>query len=247
MALNKSLRRARLYDEKWMPKGLPHEVNERESVFENLDVKDRLLLDLGAGTLRFSLPAIQKGARQVVAVEMLRDMLAWGIVKAKSIGAEEKVNVIVADVRYLPIRGNTFDVVVAIELFEHIPKNVELFVKEVHRVLKISGTAAISTWNAIPMKVMSLFGITRDKMEYWRGGFYYRYYYPWEFARLIQSANFSQMKVLGANSTYFLPRLGKITVDKLFRKFKLLNQVTGQFLLAILSKSQSAKNHHEHM
>jgi len=236
VVVDNSFHQARLYDEKWMPRGLPHEVNERESVFENLDAKDKLFLDLGAGTLRFSLAAIQEGAKQVIAVEMLRKSLEWGIVKAHNIGVEKKVNVILADVRFLPLRDNTFDVVVAIELFEHIQANVRLFIQEVHRVLKKSGIAAIDTWNAIPNRLMGLLGMTRKEREYRQGGFYYCYYYPWEFTRVIRSANFSHVKVLGANSTYFFPRLGKITFDKLLRKFRPLNQVTGQFLLAILLK-----------
>lgn len=240
-----SSKMGQVYDEKWTPHGLPTEVNEMKGFFENLDVKDKLLLDLGAGTLRFSLPAIQKGAKQVVAVDMLPGMLAWGLAKARSIGAEEKVNVIVADVRYLPFLDNTFDVAGAIGLFEHVP-SAELFVKEAHRVLKKSGTVAIDTWNAIPKRLMSLLGITRKELEYWLGRFYYRYYYPWEFKRLTRSANFSQMKILGTYSTYFFPHFGRprarplffidITVDKLFRKLRPLNQVTGQFLLAILQK-----------
>lgn len=244
-----------VYDEKWMRHGLPGEVNERESVFENLDVEDKLFLDLGAGTLRFSLSALQKGARQVVAVEMLLGMLAWGMAKAKAMGLEEKVNVIRADVRCLPFLDNTFDVAVAVELFEHIPMNAELFVQETHRVLKKSGTAVINTWNAIPRRLLSLRRRSRKELSYWAEGFYYRYYYPWEFKRLILSSNFHQMKVLGANSTYLLPNFERnasanrpksgllswlffveITVDKLFRKFRLLSQVTGQLLTAILQK-----------
>jgi len=244
-----------VYDEKWMPHGLPSEVNERESVFENLDVRDKLLLDLGAGTLRFSLPAIQQGAKQVVAVDMFQGMLAWGVAKAKRIGAEDRINAIVGDVRYLPFPDNSFDVAIAIELFEHIP-NVELFVKEVQRVLKKSGKAAINTWNAIPKRLMSQLGMARKELEYWLGDSYYRYYYPWEFKRLIGLADFSLVKLLGANSTYFFPHFGRkmstdlskesmllswsffieIAADRLFRKFKLLNQITGQFILAILQK-----------
>lgn len=239
----------RIYDEKWMPPDSPFEANERESVFETLVVKDRLLLDLGAGTLRFTLAAIQKGAKQVVAVEMLKGMLTWGLKKARSYReAQGKIDVIIADVRYLPLIANTFDAAVAVELFEHIPNNVELLVKEVHRVLKHSGKATINTWNGIPRRLMSLSRTDGKDLEFWIGVFYYRYYYPWEFKRLLRSANFSKVKVYGAYSVNLLPYLRSkvsldppkgsfgVAFDKVFRKLKLVNQITGKFLMARVQK-----------
>lgn len=127
-----------------MPKGIPREVNAREGVFENLDVWNKFLLDLGAGTLRFSLDAIERGARQTIGLDRIRGMLERGIEKAKSLGVRDKIDVIIADVRYLPLRKNVFDLVIAVELFEHLPKGRKLFAMEVYRVLRQSGTAAIT-------------------------------------------------------------------------------------------------------
>jgi len=69
-------------------------------------------------------------------------------------------------------------------------------------------------------------------------------------------AEFKKMKIVGVNSTYFIPRFEKMTstelatagklvrflvfleiiIDKLFRKFSPLNQATGTYLLALLEK-----------
>lgn len=254
---------AQLYDERWMPLGHPREVNERESVFENLDARNKLLLDAGAGTLRFSLEAVKRGARQVVAIDVERDMLKRGIEKAESLTMGSKIDVILADVRHLPFLDDTFDDVIAIELFQHIPENRRLFLEETHRVLRSSGCAFVNTWNAIPRIVAGRLRLTEKGIEvrkakshhyYWEN--YYRYFFPWDFKRYMLSSSFSQIKIVGIHSMYFLPRTEmitlkeftkaskllralfflQVTVDKLFRKFNLLNQITGRTLLAILRK-----------
>jgi ubiquinone/menaquinone biosynthesis C-methylase UbiE len=245
-----------IYDRRWMARGVPHEVIERESVFENLDLKNKLILDLGAGTLRFSLDAIERGARRAVGLDSLREMLEWGIAKAKALGMNGKIDVIVADVRHLPLLNDAFEIAIAIELFEHIPEDKELFVSEVYRVLKKSGVAVINTWNAIPRVIASVFGYARKQIEFWKGRFYYHFYYPWEFKRFMSSATFEETRILGVHSAYFVPILERltlddlskasislkllcfleITIDRLFRKFSPLNQITGLFLLAVLRK-----------
>jgi len=254
---------AQIYDDKWMPIGLPKEVNERESIFENLNVQNKLLLDAGAGTLRFSIGAVKRGARQVVAVDIERDMLKRGIEKARGLKIRSKIDVILADVRLLPFLNDIFDDAIAIELFQHIPENRRRFLEEIHRVLRSSGCAFVSTWNAIPRIVAGYLGWTEKRIEVWKTKGhhyywenYYRYFFPWEFKRYMLSSSFSEIKIIGVHNTYFLPHtemmtrreLSKaskllwglfflqVTVDKLFRKFNWLNQITGRILLAILRK-----------
>lgn len=254
---------AQLYDEKWMPIGHPKEVNEREAVFENLNAQNKLVLDAGAGTLRFSIEAIKRGAKQAVAIDVERDMLAIGLKKAQSLKIKSKIDVIRADVRRLPFVDDVFDDVIAIELFQHIPKDRRLFLKEIHRVLKHSGYAFVNTWNAIPRIIAGYLIMTEKRIEvhkaksriyYWEN--YYRYFFPWEFKHYMLSSPFSEVKILGVHSTFFLPQTEmktreeltkaskllraffflQITVDKLFRKFNWLNQITGRMLLAVLRK-----------
>ncbi|MFX1487431.1 MAG: class I SAM-dependent methyltransferase [Promethearchaeota archaeon] len=242
------------YEEVWLREGSAHEVNEREGFFENLNVDSKLIADLGAGTLRFSLEAIRKGCREAVGLDLYRGLLKWGLKKAKEQKMDERVSVIVADVRYLPLRSNVFDAVAAIAVFEHIPKGQILFLNEVYRVLKPSGTAVIDTWNAIPVMVGRLLRLTKDEIERWKKPFYYRNYYPWEFKQLLISCKFKSIRIVGAHNTYFttfmkkklhsinlrkasrLLLLSEIIVDKIFRRFVPLNWITGRFLIAILKK-----------
>jgi len=239
-----------------MPEGVPHEVTERESVFENLDFKDKLVLDLGAGTLRFLIGAIEQGAKQAVGLDLLRERLEYGLTRATRLGMNGKIDVIIADCRYLPLVGDAFDIVTAIELFEHIPEKRELFISEVYRVLKMSGIAAINTWNAIPRVISRVLGYARKPIKVWKGRFYYQFYYPWEFRNLLRSVEFREIRILGVHSAYFVPSLERLTsddvlkatrvlkllcfleiaVDRLFRKFNPLTQLTGLLLLAILQK-----------
>ncbi len=239
-----------------MPRGIPHEVNERESVFENLDIQNRFVLDLGAGTLRFSLEALKRGAKKVVALDASRELLVWGMEKVKGIGMQSKTDAIIADVRKLPFRNDIADIIIAVELFEHLATGKMLFLNEVYRVLARRGMAAINTWNAMPKIIGGLLGITKRDRAFWKGPFYYRYDFPWEFSNYISSIGFSETKLIGVHSTYLFPQLERmsfvdlleasklikifvfveITADKLLRKIAPLNLVTGAFLLAILRK-----------
>jgi len=245
---------AQVYDEKWMPIGVPREVNERESVFENLTAQNKLILDAGAGTLRFSIEAVKRGARQVVATDLELDLLKRGIEKAERLNIKTKTAVVRADVRHLPFMDNVFDYVISIEVYQHIPKNRKLFLEETHRVLRKSGCAFINTFNAIPRMVAGHLGLTEKAIEVWKTRRrryywenYFRYSFPWEFKRYMLASPFREVKILGVHSIFFLPQtemktqreltkvskpLGalfflQITVDKLFRKFNWLNQITG--------------------
>lgn len=246
--------KGRLYDEVWLHPYAVQHANQMEGFFENLDVEGKLVADLGAGTLRFSLEAIKKGCREAVGLDPYRSLLKWGMIKAKELEVCDRVHVIVADGRCLPLRPNVFDVTAAIGVFEHIPSKRIAFLNEAYRILKPSGTAVIDTWNAIPMMVGRFLGLTKDKIEYWKGVFYYRNYYPWEYKQLLISSKFKSIRIVGAHSTYLtfyaekklrftslqnLLRLlirFEILIDKILRKFVPLNWITGRFLIAILRK-----------
>jgi len=241
-----------IYDEKWMPSGIPREVNERESVFENLEVRNKSVVEIGAGTLRFSLKAAEMGAALVVAVDISREMLEWGKTKARRQRLQD-IDVVVADARYIPLRDKIFDAAISVELFEHIPEGETLFIKEVHRVLKGSGKAVVNCWNMIPKLFGAALGFTENKTRYWRRGIFYRYYYPWVFKSLLKQV-FTKTTIVGVHSTYLIPSLERVTftqfskasklirslafleisADKLFRRLRPINQATGLFLLALL-------------
>jgi len=247
------------YDELWLAnKGYPHQIDETESFFENIDVRGKVVLDLGAGTLRFSLDSVDRGSKEVVGLDLYDGMLKWGMVKARNLGVEDKISVIVADGRHLPFRQNVFDIVVSIELFEHIDKGQVLLLNEIHRILKSPGVAAINTWNAIPWAISGMLGFSKGVLESWDGRFYYRFYYPWEFKYLLLSSRFKKLRLIGVHNTYFLLLVKKlmrftelpkaqslfrliipleIAINKAIRKISPVNRTTGMFLLAILKKN----------
>jgi len=248
------------YDKLWLAnKGYPHQVDETESFFENVDVSGRVVLDLGAGTLRFSLDSVDRGAEKVVGLDLYAGMLRWGMMKARNLGVESRISVIVADGRRLPFRQNVFDIVVSIELFEHIEKGQVLLLNEIHRVLKSSGVAAINTWNAIPWAISGMLGFSKGMLESWSGRFYYRFYYPWEFKHLLLSSKFKKLRMIGVHNTYFILFLKKLmhftelpktqplfrlmisletAINRAIRKISPVNWLTGMFLLAILKRHE---------
>jgi 2-polyprenyl-3-methyl-5-hydroxy-6-metoxy-1,4-benzoquinol methylase len=99
-----------------------------------------VLLDLGchdgAKTLRF---AIAAGASEVHGVEIVE--------ASAQIASEHGVRVAVSDLNEsLPYKDATFDVVVSNQVIEHL-SDTDTFLREIHRVLKPSGVAVISTEN----------------------------------------------------------------------------------------------------
>lgn len=97
------------------------------------------ILDLGCGKGRFGRLLREAGAR-VVGLDGSREMIA---------GARGLVRVLGSALR-LPFADRTFDAVVAIEVFEHLP-DVEAAIREIARALKPSGTAVIIDKNALSL------------------------------------------------------------------------------------------------
>lgn len=61
---------------------------------------------------------------------------------------ESFFNIIVADALHLPFRRNVFDLIIAIEVIEHL-KSPKEFINYSHSILKSQGLPAISTPNAV--------------------------------------------------------------------------------------------------
>jgi 2-polyprenyl-3-methyl-5-hydroxy-6-metoxy-1,4-benzoquinol methylase len=60
--------------------------------------------------------------------------------------AQSLVSIIKSDVRFLPFRGECFDVVISSEVLEHVSKP-KMAIAEFERILMIDGTVAITTPN----------------------------------------------------------------------------------------------------
>ena len=115
------------------------------------------LLDLGSGPGRHAFEAYRRGAH-VVCADLLHDDLrrALGTLAAMAEAGEAPAAATFgaarADALALPFPDATFDHVVAAEVLEHIPAD-RAAMREIARVLRPGGTAAVSVPRWLPERV----------------------------------------------------------------------------------------------
>lgn len=108
----------------------------------DVDVKNRVILDIGCGYGWCELDLLKRGVKKVVASEVTKKDLET----IKKYIKNPKIVFNVASAVKLPFKNNTFDTVICWEVLEHIPNNTErLMFKEVARVLKPNGVMYLST------------------------------------------------------------------------------------------------------
>jgi ubiquinone/menaquinone biosynthesis C-methylase UbiE len=103
------------------------------------DLKEKNILDVGAGTGRLSVSFVGAGA-QVTALDISEGMLTELAKK------NNKIKTVVGDAENLPFEKETFDVVTAAFLIVHL-KNPTRFFDEVYRVLKDGGFFLVTNIN----------------------------------------------------------------------------------------------------
>lgn len=118
------------------------------------------VLDLGCGYGTLAMALAAAAGIEVVGVDILRDRLLTVAAKWKSRASHGKGNLqlVVANAdRGLPFRGETFDIVVATELLEHLD-NPERALAEIRRVLRGDGRLYVTTPNsaALPYRLLNV-------------------------------------------------------------------------------------------
>ncbi|HPI67366.1 MAG TPA: methyltransferase domain-containing protein [bacterium] len=103
------------------------------------DVKNKKILDVGAGTGRLAIRLAEKGV-DVTALDISPEILK--ILSKKN----KKIKTITADAKALPFPDNSFDVIVAAFLIVHL-KELKYFFAESYRVLKPGGLLALTNIN----------------------------------------------------------------------------------------------------
>lgn len=95
--------------------------------------ENQLMLDIGCGTGRASLPFAEKGIR-VIGCDISKGML----MEAKKQTRFFDIDYIIADVENLPFKENSFDACIAFGILHHLENPLKLF-ESANRVLKSEG------------------------------------------------------------------------------------------------------------
>ena len=115
------------------------------------------LLDLGCGAGRHAFEAARRGA-QVVALDMDRAELqqvaaiAAAMAEAGELQVPASITTSVGDATRMPFPDDSFDIVIAAEVMEHIPAD-QVAIREVARVLRPGGVAAVTVPAWLPERI----------------------------------------------------------------------------------------------
>ena len=98
---------------------------------------DQLLLDVGCGSGRASIPFARNGVK-VIGLDISEQMVLRAKHKSEKLGLKDRTNYVVGDSENLPFRQNSFDAVLAFGVLHHVP-TPEKMLQQMSRVLKIEG------------------------------------------------------------------------------------------------------------
>jgi SAM-dependent methyltransferase len=129
------------------------------------------LLDLGSGGGRHAFEAARRGA-EVIALDLDHAELervaavAAAMAEAGELQVPASIMTSIGDATRMPFRDDTFDIVIASEVMEHIPAD-EVAISEVARVLRPGGVAAVTVPAWLPERICWLLS---DDYHNVRGG-----------------------------------------------------------------------------
>jgi 2-polyprenyl-6-hydroxyphenyl methylase/3-demethylubiquinone-9 3-methyltransferase len=168
------------------------------------NAQGKKLLDIGCGGGFYSLAAARRGVSKIVVSD-----ISIGMIKAAKLNllknANLKIEGIVADAASLPFREEYFDLVLCVDLIEHVKRDRTLL-SELHRVMKSGGSMILSTQNSLSVNYLIESLIQRYILRKvnWMGWdpTHLRFYSP----KLLQSLlRTEDLKPISFAGTYFIP------------------------------------------
>lgn len=173
------------YDTQILPEGSCRDLHELDVAFRHLPELSRrkVALDIGCGTLRVTKRLLKMGFERVIAIDLLPELMLYGYERL-SRDDQQKVTLMKADVRYLPLRDNVIDLAFSLELFEHINAPTQMLF-DLKRALVKEGTAVFNTWNALTRG--NRLKVKNSGKAYYDNGFYYVFYEKHEIEEILRT------------------------------------------------------------
>lgn len=180
-------------------------------VLRDVNVTFSLVLDLGCGRGRFTVP-LARISEIVIAVDISRRMLELVRRKRSEFNNLRNVLFVVADLQYLPFRDNCADMINSIGTLVHI-SNPQKAINEFQRVAAIGGKVLVDNTNYLSLRFLwdkfrsSLNRIIRIKKPH-SPRIFVRNCNSWEFRKLFSCTGLSIEKMEGFQVIPFLPLVG---------------------------------------
>lgn len=121
-------------------------------VFDKVREKDNLIIDLGCGT-GFSSEILVENGHRVIGIDILMDMLTKAKSKKEFLKKEKELELILADINYLPIKRASIDHIISVsaynfilhgkDLIKDISKTVNNTANYLKKILKLNGRVVI--------------------------------------------------------------------------------------------------------
>jgi len=131
------------WGEGWLSPGGNEEL---ELLLDNIDIRGKTILDIGAGTGGPALALLSKfGAAHVTGIDVEQPVIDRALELARIQQLQSQLDLHCVKPGPLPFRDETFDVVFSKDCFVHIADKRMLF-DEIHRVLRPNGILVFSDW-----------------------------------------------------------------------------------------------------
>ena len=142
--------------------GIPSRLRVKKIFQELGPLRGKKFLDVGCEAGYITLKLAEAGA-QVTAIDLIEEPINQ--LRRQLKNRPRPIKLLVADATHLPFPPNSFEIVLATEVIEHITQ-LEKFVKEAYRVLKPNGRLLITFPNENLRQplypLVSLFGIKAE-------------------------------------------------------------------------------------